>query len=280
MSFFKRFRFAILAAAFSLITLAVFSINASREPGNSFFDQMVLEITGPVQSALTWVGNSLDYVIDTYLSLINTNKRNRELTAEVARLRQQLADMADLRLANSRLRDLLSLREKHSYPAVAAELIASDPTGRFRTTILNKGSRDGVAPAMPVINIEGVVGRVVTASPGYCKVLLLTDPNSGVDVLVQRSRARGVLRGDGEEPLKLLYLLQSDDVAPGDNLITSGAAGVFPKGLLVGTVKEVVKQSRGGFLLVTAEPAVDFARLEEVLILLRQSRFARPVEKP
>jgi rod shape-determining protein MreC len=83
------------------------------------------------------------------------------------------------------------------------------------------------------------------------------------------------VRGDGEEPLKLLYLLQSDDVAPGDNLITSGAAGVFPKGLLVGTVKEVVKQSRGGFLLVNAEPAVDFSRLEEVLVILRQSRFAR-----
>lgn len=273
MGFFSRYRFVVLVAVFLLATLAIFSINASRDTGDSPLSQAVLEAAGPVQRALTWVGDSIDYVFSTYVALINASRDNRELTKEVARLKQQLVQMEELRLANTRLGVLLGLKRKTDQPSVAAVVVASDPTSRFSTVIINKGSSDGLRTNMPVVGPAGLVGRIVSVSPHYAKVLLLSDPNTGVDVVVQRSRARGLVEGAGGEGLRLKYVVSSNDVAPGDRLLTSGLAGVFPAGLVVGTVSKVSKDNQGLFLQVSARPAVDFNRLEEVLVVLHQPSF-------
>ena len=125
---------------------------------------------------------------------------------------------------------------------------------------------------MPVVNTQGVVGRIIWSSPNYSKVLLLSDPNSGVDVMVQRSRARGVVEGAGKDRLRLKYLQQGMDIIPGDKLITSGAAGVFPPDILVGVVRSVEKEDTGLFQKVEVDPAVDFDHLEEALIILQRRR--------
>ncbi len=264
-----------LSAALLLVALSLFSINAGKPPRSSLAGRALLEVVGPVQSAVHWLGSKAEDIWTTYFSLVHAARHNKQLKAEVAELRGALVEQDEVRQANRRLRSLLALKSRMVHPVAAAEVVAVDPTNNFRTAIINRGTADGVDALMPVIQDDGAVGRVVWASPHYAKVLLLTDPNAGVDVLVQRTRARGVAEGAGKDRLRLKYVMQNDDVAVGDRLITSGAAGVFPKGILVGTVQAVKKDGKGVFQEVEVEPAVAFDRLEEVLVILRRPDFSK-----
>jgi len=120
---------------------------------------------------------------------------------------------------------------------------------------------------MGVVTPLGVVGQVVSVTGRTAKVLLLTDPSSGIDVLVQRTRARGIVSGSLDYGTILKYVKRSEDVQEGDRLITSGIDGVFPKGLLVGTVTKARKQQLGLFQLIEVTPAVLASRTEEVLVV-------------
>jgi rod shape-determining protein MreC len=120
---------------------------------------------------------------------------------------------------------------------------------------------------MAVAAADGVVGRVIEVFPNAAKVLLITDPNSGVDVIVQRTRAQGIMEGRIEESCILKYVKKSDDVQVGDRIITSGLGGIFPKGLLAGKVTKVERKRPGIFQAVEVDPTADLSRLEEVLIL-------------
>ncbi|MGZ8478400.1 MAG: rod shape-determining protein MreC, partial [Candidatus Binatia bacterium] len=133
--------------------------------------------------------------------------------------------------------------------------------------VLNKGSADGVRKGMAVVTPLGVIGKVVSVTGRTAKVLLLTDPNSGIDVLVQRTRSRGIVSGSLESGTVLKYVKRSEDVQEGDRLVTSGLDNVFPKGMLAGTVIKVRKQSRGLFQTVEVLPAVQASLVEEVLVV-------------
>ena len=137
----------------------------------------------------------------------------------------------------------------------------------FQSCLLDKGSADGIRKGMAVVTPLGVVGQVVSATNHSAKVLLITDANSGVDVLVQRTRARGILSGSLENVTIMKYVKRSEDIQEGDRLITSGLDAVFPKGLMVGTVVKVRKQNLGLFQHVEVMPAVSPAQIEEVLVV-------------
>lgn len=269
MGFWRRYRFVLLAVAFLLAALTLFSLSAGRRVGGGPVEQVLLELAGPVQEQVSRLGRTVAGVWNSYFALVHTAKKNRELKERLEVMQRELVELGELRRANRRLRALLGLKQKTGYPMVAAEVVGLDPSNHFRSVVINKGSADGLSPPMPVVHAQGAVGRLIWTSPHYAKVLLLTDPNCGVDVLVQRSRARGILEGAGRDRLRLKYVQQNLDVLPGDLLITSGAAGVFPKGILVGQVLTVLKKGKGAFMEVTVKPAVDFEHLEEVLVILR-----------
>ncbi|KMY68616.1 hypothetical protein AAU61_02995 [Desulfocarbo indianensis] len=273
MGIFRRHRFPLLVAFFLLVALILFSVHAGREPASTPFGRFMLEVVGPVQRLVTNGVGALDNVWRGYFALVHAARENQELKREVARLRQELSLQDELKLANERLRGLLKLKAAFAHPLVAGEVVAVDPTDHFRTAVINVGAESGVDKLMPVVQAQGAVGRVTWTSPNYAKVLLLTDPNSAVDVIVQRSRVRGIVEGAGKDRLRLKYVLHNDDVMPGDKLIASGAAGVFPKGIMVGTVISVKKEPKGVFQLVEVEPSVDFDRLEEVLVILHRRDF-------
>ncbi len=133
--------------------------------------------------------------------------------------------------------------------------------------MINKGTADGINIDFPVMGAEGVAGKVIETSWNVSKVLLLVDYNSHIDALIQRNRCRGVLQGSGKSGCELKYVQRSDDVRVGDVVISSGLAGVFPKGLVLGKVVEVDKKEAGLFQRIGVCPALDIARLEEVLVI-------------
>ena len=272
MNFFRKYRFPLIVGLFLLGALAYFSFSAGkgieRVPGGRY----LLEVVGPGQRGVTAVGDWFNSVWRRYFALVQAAEENERLHRQLAALQQQVVDHDELKLANQRLKKLLNFKESLKYPIAAAEVVGADPSGRFRTVIINKGEADGVEPLMPVVNAQGAVGRVIWASPHYAKLLLLIDANSAVDVLVQRNRVRGIVEGGPGGVLRLKYVIHTDDVMVGDKLITSGAAGVYPKGVLVGTVSTVHKEKDGAFQRVEVSPAVDFGRLEEVLVILHRRR--------
>lgn len=264
----RKYRTAGLAACFVLAALLLYSAQLRRRERTTLFEKTVLQLTAPFHKGLDvlWRGAADGW--GRYLWLVTTEAENRRLSEDNRQLRAELATHEEIRLANERLRRLLAFRESVALPALPAQVIAEDATSWFRTVVLDKGSTDGVAEGMPVVVAEGVVGRVIRSAPHESRVLLLTDASSAAATLVQRTRTRGVCRGQGDG-LSLDFTLRLADVAVGDRIVTSGTGGVFPKGLVVGEVTRVARGEYGLFQAVTVEPAVDFSRLEEVLVLLR-----------
>lgn len=272
-SWFGRNRGRLTLAGLVFFALAVFSLNASGQYGTSQLGRFFLEILGPLQRGVAWTGRSWDELWHKYFALVGAAQENQDLRRQSANLRQQLADLQELRLANIRLRALLGLKDKLGHPAVAAQVVGTDPTGLFKMVIIDKGYNHKVAARMPVVHHRGVVGRVIAVSPNYAKVLLLSDPNAAVDVLLQASRTRGVVEGTKGGLLRLKYVSARASVNQGESVVTSGMAGLFPKGLLVGRVQTVKPTTVGVFQQVAVAPAVDFSRLEEVLVILRASPY-------
>jgi rod shape-determining protein MreC len=171
-------------------------------------------------------------------------------------------------LANERLRNLLQFREKNSPSMIGAEVIGRDPSSWFRAVTIDKGERDGVEKGMAVISPTGVIGQILKAAPHYATVLLLTDYNSAIDSIVQRTRAKAIVEGKGENRCQLKYLRRAEEVAVGDVVVTSGLSGNFPKGLMVGEIKKVDKKGHGVFQYAELVPSVDLTQLEEVFVIM------------
>ena len=138
----------------------------------------------------------------------------------------------------------------------------------FQSIMIDKGRDDGLTRGLPVVVPEGIAGQVTEVSAGYAKVMLIIDPTSAVDALVQRTRSRGIVQGQFSNHCLFKYVLRKHDIQVGDTVISSGLDGVFPKGQRVGQVSEVVRRSAGVFQDIIVKPFVDFEKLELVLVVL------------
>ncbi len=258
-----------------LLALSLISANLHSRENMSFFESLVVGITSPVQKVVRGIFGGIGNVWRGYFYLVGAQKENEVLRRELHELKLQVNRYREADLANQRLRALLNFKKSIATPLLPAELVSFDPSGWFQTILIDKGSSDGVAQDMAVVSAEGLMGRVIGVSSRHAKVLLILDANSAVDALIQRSRVRGVLVGLGRDLCLLKYVQRNEDVQVGDQVISSGMGGVFPKGLLLGTVQEVVRGSSGLFQRVEVEPAADFSRLEEVMVVIQP-----PAEEP
>jgi rod shape-determining protein MreC len=170
-------------------------------------------------------------------------------------------------LTNRRLEKLLALRDEVGQEVIAARVVGRNPTAWVHTVVLDKGERHGVAKGMAVLAPEGVVGQVVSVSAHAARVLLISDPNSGVDALVQRTRVRGIAAGTIDGDCVLKYIQRGDEVAVGDTVITSGLDGTFPKGQPIGTVTWVGTKDSRMFQDVEVKLSAELAKVEEVLVV-------------
>jgi rod shape-determining protein MreC len=236
------------------------------------FDRAVLFVSAPVQWLVVAALDSLSSTWDRYIALVDVEAENETLRKDNERLSAALAQREEQRLENERLHYLLGLRDRSPEEhTLFARVIAISPTPLFRSVRIDRGSDDRVHVGAAVVSNSGVIGRVGAVGADWADVMLLVDANSSTDVLVQRTRARARVRGVGGDRdlgIKVEYLGRTEDVAPGDILITSGAGKIFPKGLRVGRVTSVERGAFGLYQAATVEPSADFRRLEEVMILL------------
>lgn len=238
-------------------------------------EMFIVELVAPIQKGILSVINGIGDFGRKYILLTETSEENVRLRRELTELKSKMVLFQESYQANQRLRRILEFKERSSLSLAAAEVVGLDPSGWFRTIIVDKGSNQGVGPGMAVVNSEGIVGRTIEVGPNHSRVLLMIDRTSSVDALIQRSRARGVLKGSSSGRCHLEFVIRNADVRTGDLVISSGQAGAFPKGFILGTVTEVqlASEGQGMFQKIEVSPAVDFDRLEEVLLVLNANPF-------
>jgi rod shape-determining protein MreC len=264
---FRKYHIAAFVIALLLFGLILISLRVKQRQGVAFFDAVLIELISPVQKAATFAIKAVSGVFQQYVFLVHLQKENEIFKKRIATLEEENHQMKELELANERLRKLLQFREKMPTSMIAAEVIGQDPTSWFKSLTVNKGERDGVQKGMAVILPEGVVGQILKTAPHYSTVLLITDYNSAIDAIIQRTRAKSIVEGKEENRCELKYLLRTDEVLIGDVVVTSGLGGIFPKGLMVGEIRKVEKKSHGVFQYAELVPSVDLTKLEEVFII-------------
>ena len=251
--------------------LFLLSSNSGSRPIWNPLEQLIIEATAPFQKLVTkTVIITRNFWLD-YFNLVDVRSQNRRLKRKNNALRMENNRYRELLATHQRLQGLLQFSQTSNRPVLAAQVIGRDPTGWFESIIIDKGAHAGLKVDMPVVSANGVVGRIVSVSPNYAKTLLIIDQNSAVDCLIQRSRDRGMVRGLSADRCKLEYVVKSSDVVVEDIVVTSGLGGIFPKGLPVGQVSDVKETSGELFKDIQISPAVDFSKLEEVLVILREN---------
>ena len=242
-------------------------------------DKIIVRLSTPIQYAAATLARALSNIWGEYVYLVDVKEDNARLGSQNARLRERVRKLEELEEENRRLKRLLDLRTSVRTDVISAQVIGKDTNEFFRIArvTLDKDART-VGLNLPVISPDGVVGTTLKVSGDTVDVRLVVDAGSGVDIVVQRTGARGFVRGTGDESKYLCsveYVQRTDEIEVGDLLVTSGVGRRFPKGIPVGTVTQVVKRDFGIYQQVFATPAVDFSRLEEVLIVT-----APPGEEP
>lgn len=276
MSSFRRYRDIIIVVL--LLAVPFFFLRASiRRPEEmSVVDRTIMRVAAPLEYVSAALARGISSLFGDYVYLVDVKKDNDKLAYENARLRAEVRQLKSAEAENVRLRRLLNLRETISAETVSAVVIGKDTTEFFRVahvTLDNPGVQ--VKPGMPVLSFDGTVGTVLRVAGDKVDVELTVDAGFGVDVVVERTGARGFVRGVGDRSrygVRVEYVQRSDEVDVGDVLLTSGVGCRFPKGVPVARVNKVIKRDFGMYQTVEAEPTVDFSRLEEVLVVLSDSK--------
>lgn len=266
----KKYRGAVVIGFVVLTAFLVYASNLKDREEANFFERGALTVMSPFLRMAASIEGGVDSLYRNYISLTNVRRQNVELLEQLRLMNTRLIAEQEALTANERLKKLLELKESIKAPTVAASIIGEDGAPWFKTLVVDRGASDGFTEGMPVLAAEGVVGQVIKVSSRSSRVLLLTDHASAIAAVVQRSRARGVVRGAGGGRLTLEFSMKEDDVKVGDQVLTSGIGGIFPKGVPVGEVTMVKKGEYGIFQIVEIRPAVMISRLEEVLVLARK----------
>lgn len=230
------------------------------------------EVQRPLQLGNQVIVNFFGGFWTNYINLVNVRSEQSDLQSRIKELESDLAALREAKVENEQLRALLELREDSSLTGTVARVIGYDASNWVQAITVDRGSRHGVKLLAPVVMGDGLVGKVISVSTGSSRVLLITDHGSGVDALIQRNRARGILVGAGRGRAVLRYVEREQNVVKGDRVISSGLDGLYPKGLTLGEVVRVRQESL--FHIIDIRPKIDFSKLETVMIVQNSPTFA------
>jgi rod shape-determining protein MreC len=260
----------------TLALLAVVAMVSDRrtlaEGGRNlpWWQGVLFDLAAPLQDLIASPVDEARGLWASYVDLLGVREENERMRRRVADLEEENLQYREALVASGHLQQIAAMRDDFEIPMLPSEVVGLDVVPWFRSVLVDRGGVHGVQAGNPVITAEGVVGLVTATSSRAAKTMLLLDRQSAIDGIVQRSRARGMVRGRGTDELEFEFVVRGGDVRAGDGVITSGLGGVYPKGLRIGEVVEVADP--GGRLLQTASlrPAVDFGRLEQVFVMLRR----------
>jgi rod shape-determining protein MreC len=266
-----RFRRYVLLLTVLLVSLFLLTVQ-TRGGGPTRAADLVALIVTPAQSLLASAHRGALGAWHTFTDWKAVRTENLALRADNERLRVQSLQVRETDQENHRLRRLLALRDRMPLTTLTGEIIGREGGGWARSLTVNRGRADGITQQMPVIVPEGLVGRVAQVRSGASVVQLLNDPTSTVGAVVQRTRTPGLVEGEPGGGVRFKFMARDGaGVTAGDLIVTSGLGTLFPKGIPVGRVKAIEDKGSALFHFAVVAPMVDFARLDEVLLLTGQS---------
>ena len=253
--------------------LAVLIIVSAGSKSAHWFESAVGAVFTPIQGFAARASSSIAGFFGNLFNSTDTDAENARLKSELAHYNQTLTDLEEQKQENERLRALLNYAGSiGSFESVTARVTAKSTGVWFRSFTIGAGRNKGIDVDMPVICAGGLVGIVSEVGASWSKVTAIIDSDMSIPIMVERTRdgcmLRGVLDTASAVQKMELYYLPSDrtDLIPGDVVLTSGIGGVYPKGIRVGTVSEVMTSSGSGVNAIVT-PAVDFLHLEEVMVI-------------
>ncbi len=276
MGSFRRYRDTIVVVLLLAVPFFFLRANIRNPEDMNAIDRAIMRIAAPIQYVSAALARGISNLIGDYVYLVDVKADNNKLAYENARLEARVRELASAEAENRRLRRMLAMRDTIAAETVSAVVVSKDTTEYFRVAHVvldNPGA--AVRPNMPVISLDGIVGTVMRVAGDKVDVQLSIDSGFGGDVVVERTGARGSARGIGDRSryaMRIEYVQRSDEVNEGDLLLTSGVGCRFPKGIPVARVSKVDKREFGIYQTVEARPPGAFSRLEEVLILLADSK--------
>jgi rod shape-determining protein MreC len=283
-SFFVRYRNPLLLVGLVLVQVIMLGSQIRRPAAGVPYDSpdghsvrlirlWTETAASPFERIFHSVGHGVRSVWDNYFALRSAKKQNDQLKAEIERLRLEQASLAEDARQDHRLQAMLDFKQHYIGAVVAAQIIGTSGSDQSRVLYADKGSNDGIKPDMPVITPDGIVGKVRDVFPNTSQILLINDQTSGAGVLLQTTRIRGVIRGNGFGQLEMMNVMPDDRIKPGEPVIASGGDQIFPRGFPVGAVEKVQHDpAHDPYVQVVIKPAANLLRLEEVLIVTDQSQ--------
>jgi len=225
-------------------------------------------LLAPLQYSVRWASSRAAAVVEAVRQFRTLQARVEELQATVDRLMIENVQLREAEIERAELREQLQFKLANpTYDLMAAEVIGHDPSNLLHYIVIDRGSEEGLAVGMPVVTARGLVGRIAAVYPQASQVMLLTDPSSSVNAQIQRTRATGIVQGQPPRDLIMRFVEQSEEVESGDIVLTSGLGGNFPKRLVIGQVTSVQRDDVEMFQEIRVQSAVQFDRIETVLVV-------------
>jgi rod shape-determining protein MreC len=275
-SFFVRYRNLVVLLALLVAQILGLAMQVRRTSGGQTGDGRSVQlirlwansVVSPPERALHSSGSGISWLWNNYIDLRHVRQQNADLQKTVGRLRLEQAALLEDAKQGQRLQALLKFQQKYIYKTVAAQAIGTSGTDQSRVFYIDKGKDAGIDRDMAVITPDGIVGKVRDVFPHTAQVLAINDQSSGAGVILESTRIRGILRGNGAGQPQIEDVIRDQRIKAGENVLTAGGDQIFPRGLPVGVVDKVVNDpDRDGFVQVIVKPAAHLYQLDEVLVI-------------
>lgn len=245
---------------------------------SSSFEVLVIDLVSPIHASIVYVKRAVTSLFDDYFLNISASKENKVLRKEVDKLKNQIFKYEELAKENKRLKNLLGFGTDTSYKRVLAQIVAWDASSDFKVLRINKGLEDGIKIQSPVVTSNGLVGYIVRLTNHFADILTILDSNNHVDAIVTRTRSHGMIEGLSQGKCTMQHVLRVAPLVLNDLVITSGLGNIYPKGIQIGTISKIERESYGTTQYVEVRPSVDFRSLEEIIVLVAHSEADRKKE--
>jgi rod shape-determining protein MreC len=277
-SFFARFRNPLTLLAIVLVQVIALASQVQHPTGMgaghteghkvTLLRHWAIDIVTPFELASHGTSARVRSIWSNYLDLRHTRTRNQQLQAEITRLRVEQAEFAEDARAGRRLESMLQFQHSYVTQTVAAQVIGGSGSDAARMLTLNKGYDDGIRQDQPVLTPDGVVGKIRDVQHHTAQLLLLSDPTSGAGVVLASTRIRAIVRGTASGGVQINNLTADSRIKPGEQVLTSGGDGVYPRGLPVGVIEKIEPDPRHQpYTAITVHTNANLFRLEEVLVV-------------
>lgn len=252
------------------ISLFIVSKEKMAVAKSSAFENLMINSFASVQQGVVFLQRRVVSIFKHYFDNISASKENEQLIKKVSLLENRVFSYEELGRENKRLRQLLRFGEGITWKKVLAQIVAWDASSDFRVLRINKGAADGIKLQSTVVTSQGLVGYIYRLTNHFADILTILDPNNRVDGIVQRIRFHGIVEGFSNDRCLMKYVSRTGSIILNDIVLTSGLGNIYPKGLRIGRVSRIERESHGVTQRIEILPSVDFGRLEEVVVLVSE----------